>query len=65
MWVSPYAMLVYQSDLMLFLGWGVWENVAFITLYKTKIVIMRKIECLRSEVYLVDSMPFIILQIIQ
>lgn len=65
MWVSPYAVLVYQSDLMLFLGWGVWENVAFITLYKTKIVIMRKIECLRSEVYLVDSMPFIILQIIQ
>lgn len=65
MWVSPYAVLVYQSDLMLFLGWGVWENVAFITLYKTKIVIMRKIECLRSEVYLVDSIPFIILQIIQ
>ena len=65
MWVSPYAVLVYQSDLMLFLGWGVGENVAFITLYKTKIVIMRKIECLRSEVYLVDSMPFIILQIIQ
>ena len=44
---------------------GLGENVAFITLYKTKIVIMRKIECLRSEVYLVDSMPFIILQIIQ